>query len=132
MLKKNYASRNPVKNDDDSIDRRKVIHMHREVARRMGLDLSNEIDHINGDKLDNRRENLRSATRSQNKMNSGKPKNNTSGYKGVCWYKRGNKWRAQIGINGKLKHLGYFEDKEEAAKAYKKAAEKYHGEFVRY
>jgi len=107
---------------------RRNILMHRGIAERMGLDLSNEIDHINGDKLDNRRENLRSATRSQNMMNSGKPKNNTSGHKGVSWHR--NKWEARIIINGKKKHLGCFEDKEEAAKAYKEAAEKYFGEFA--
>jgi len=78
-----------------------------------------------------KRKNLRSATRSQNCMNKGKQKNNTSGYKGVCWDNNAKKWRAYIKINGKRKHLGLFEDIEEAVKTYKEAARKYHEEFAR-
>ena len=65
------------------------------------------VDHINGNKLDNRKENLRKCTRSQNFANRKKYTNNTSGYKGVS--KHGNKWQADIQINGKSKYLGIFE-----------------------
>jgi len=107
------------------------IFMHREIAKRMGLDLSNEIDHKDNNGLNNRRENLRTATHAQNNQNKGKSKNNTSGYKGVNWEKRRNKWRARIYFNKNYIHLGYFNDIEEAAKAYEKAAKKYHGKFAR-
>lgn len=89
-----------------------------------------DTDHINGNKLDNRRSNLRIASRSQNLMNRGKTSNNKSGFKGVCWNKYRQKWHAQITKPDKKKHLGYFTDKNEAAKAYNKASLKYHGEFA--
>lgn len=64
-------------------------------------------------------------------MNTGKRADNTSGYKGVTWDKREQKWRARIGKEGKRKHLGYFDTAEEAHEAYKNAAPEYHGEFAR-
>ena len=88
------------------------------------------VDHINGNSLDNRRENLRIATRSQNQHNRTIQKNNTSGYKGVKWSKRSNKWQVAIGINGTRIHLGYYENKHVAAKVYNDAALKYLGEFA--
>ncbi len=91
-----------------------------------------EVDHINRDVMDNRRENLRYVTSSQNGMNRGMMKSNTSGYRGVTWDKKTEKWRARIGLNGKQIWLGYFDDIEEAATAYKKKAlelfEQYLGE----
>jgi len=89
----------------------------------------NQIDHINGKTDDNRWSNLRICTQSQNKANSGKHKNNTSGYKGVCWRKDNKKWTAGICHEGKRFHLGFFDDKEDAAMAYNKAAVELHGEF---
>ena len=89
---------------------------------------TDQIDHINGIKTDNRICNLREATTSQNKMNSSKYKNNTSGYKGVIWYQ--GKWCARIGINSKSIYLGCFTDLEEAAQTYKEAELKYFGEFA--
>ena len=89
------------------------------------------IDHINMDKLDNRKNNLRFCTVSQNGMNRDKDKNNTSGFKGVSWSKNDRKWRARINLKGKEIHLGNFDDKKEAARVYNEAAKKYHGEFAR-
>ena len=88
-------------------------------------------DHINGNKLDNRRKNLRICTRSQNLCNRGKQLNNTSGFKGVSWDKGKKKWEANIQTKGVFKFLGYFEDKIDAAKEYDKAATKYHRNFAK-
>lgn len=90
-----------------------------------------QIDHINGDKDDNRYENLREATRSQNMRNRDKTKRNTSGFKGVHFHSRSSRWRVQIGIGGKLKYVGQFRTIEEAHRAYKEAAAAFHGEFAR-
>lgn len=90
-----------------------------------------DIDHKNCNKKDNRIENLRLATGSQNASNKHMYKNNTSGYKGVTWYERNGKWASKIRINGKLLHLGYFSEKEDAYAAYCMAAPKHHGEFAR-
>jgi hypothetical protein len=89
------------------------------------------IDHINGIKDDNRLSNLREATNAQNLANQGKQRTNTSGHKGVSWDKQRKKWSAKIQINRRTIHLGVFENKEDAAEAYKTAALKYHGEFAR-
>jgi hypothetical protein len=85
-------------------------------------------DHINGDSLDNRRENLRTATRAQNCHNS-KPRPGGSKFKGVS--PRGSSWRATIMANGKRHHLGFFSSEMDAARAYDQAATFYHGEFAR-
>lgn len=87
-----------------------------------------EVDHINNDRLDNRKSNLRGATHLQNSKNKKPGKNNKTGYKGVC-FKR-NRFVAQICVNQKVKHLGYFATPEEAATAYNEAAKTYHGEFA--
>ena len=89
-----------------------------------------DVDHINNNGLDNRLSNLRVCTRSQNKANSRKYKNNKSGYRGVSWDKSKNKWRAQIGIRGKNYRLGRFNDPLEAYSVYKKAAYKAFGTFA--
>ena len=87
------------------------------------------IDHINGCGLDNRRANLRLASVAQNAWNSGK-RNPGSGYKGVWFACDKNLWRAAIVCHGKRIHLGYFNDKCEAARAYDIAAKKYHKDFA--
>ena len=89
------------------------------------------IDHIDGDKLNNNIENLRECTKSQNTYNSKLMCTNTSGYKGVSFIKEIKKYRVNMMINGKQKHLGYFENPIEAAKGYDKAAIEYHGEFAK-
>jgi len=102
------------------------IFMHREV-----LGCKTEVDHKNGDALDNRKQNLRKSTHAQNMCNVGTPSNNTSGFKGVSWGRRENKWRSYITLHGKQKHLGFFPNKEDAAHAYDEAAKILHGEFAR-
>ena len=108
----------------------RVVYMHRVILERMGFKDFESSDHINRNQLDNRRCNLRSVTQRENLHNQGKRSNNTSGYKGVTWAKHATKWRAQMQLNGKYKHIGYFDDKKEAARAYNKAAKKHHGEFA--
>ncbi len=94
---------------------------------------SNEfVDHINGNPLDNRKENLRICTRSENCRNSKLRKDNTSGYKGVWKYKgRKKPWVAEIKLNDKNLKIGYFKTKKEAANAYNKMAIKHFGRFAR-
>lgn len=88
-----------------------------------------EIDHINGNKSDNRWSNLRLATRQQNAMNRGADRTNQSGFKGVSFHKGG--YRAVIRSDGKHKHLGYFESPELASQAYVSASRIEHREFSR-
>ena len=88
-----------------------------------------DVDHIDGNPLNNRKCNLRICTHQQNLMNVAKKKNNTSGFKGVYFNKQLQKFRAQINIDGKRKHLGYFEKAEDAYKVYCEACAKHHGEF---
>ena len=90
-----------------------------------------DIDHVNGNPSDNRIANLREATPSQNGYNKGPHSNNKSGYKGVCWAPREKLWRATINLKTRQIGLGYFQIKEDAAAAYRTAAEKYQGEFAR-
>jgi HNH endonuclease len=89
----------------------------------------NEIDHINGDKADNRIINLRETTRAQSMANIPLPINNTSGMKGVTWHKKCRRWVAQIRVNNQHVYLGSFKSKEEATWIREQAEEKYHGEF---
>ena len=90
-----------------------------------------QIDHKNGIRDDNRWNNLRLATNSQNHANGKLYKNNTSGYKGVIWSKEKKKWRADVRFYGETKFLGYYDNIKSAAEAYKKAAQKYFGNFMR-
>lgn len=87
------------------------------------------VDHINGNTLDNRRENLRCCTHAENMRNRGKSVNNKSGYRGVTFHNRDRKYQAQIKVDNKRLFLGYFETAEEAHFAYSEASKKYHGEF---
>ena len=91
-----------------------------------------EVDHINRDSLDNRKQNLRICTKSQNQMNSGKEQlGRSSHYKGVSLYKRHNKWMSRIKKRRKEYFLGYYENEIDAAKAYDTKAKELFGEFAR-
>lgn len=88
-----------------------------------------QIDHINGDRLDNRIANLRLATASQNCGNTGTSKNNTSGFKGVSWSARARRWVSSIRVAGRRHWLGYFPSREAAAEAYAAADVRLRGAF---
>lgn len=108
-----------------------VILLHRFI-----LDVTSRdeiVDHINGDTLDCRRENMRVCDHNKNAMNKRHNKLNTSGRKGVVWYYYNglNKWMAYIRVNKKLINLGYYENFDDAAKAREEAEERYFGEFNR-
>jgi hypothetical protein len=91
-----------------------------------------QIDHISRNGLDNRVSNLRPATQQQNCMNRTKQRGTTSIYRGVSWYPKHEKWVVHIKINGKQKHLGYFDKDHEhmAAMAYDLQAIEHFGEFA--
>lgn len=106
------------------------IRMHREI---LGLAVgdSHEGEHRNTVSLDNRRANLRQATKAQNMQNMRLRKTNSSGFKGVSWHAQSSKWRAEIRANGQHFSLGLFETQEAAHEAYKAASLLHHGPFGR-
>lgn len=106
--------------------------LHGRIAR-MHTDVfgGNGPDHVNGDGLDNRRENLRAATAAQNQMNRGKFAAAHSRYKGVTWHKRDRRWVARIKLGANRMILGNFISELEAAEAYDRAAITHFGEFAR-
>lgn len=109
--------------------KQKNILLHRMIAGCITGD-GKTVDHKNGNTLDNRKENLRVCTNSENARNQKTPQNNTSGYKGVSITRDGS-WQAQIRLNRKIIYLGRYKTKEDAYIAYCDASKKYHGEFSR-
>ena len=93
--------------------------------------ITDEVDHINLNRTDNRIENLRLADRQVNSYNLPKRSDNTSGFKGVCFDKRKGLWMARIHKDKKPSFIGYYRSKYEAAQAYSECAEKMHGEYRR-
>jgi len=110
---------------------RKTMYLHRAIFLWHHGYQPKVIDHLNGDSLDNRIENLRPATQSQNCANQRLKKNNTSGIKGVQFRKDTKRWTAHVMVNRKNISLGNFDSREEAAKAYEQGSKKYFGEFAR-
>jgi len=105
----------------------KNIHMSRLI---MNAPDDMQVDHINHDKLDNRRSNLRICTGSQNCANTRKHSTNISGIKGVSWDKINNKWVARMSYQRKYINLGRYTNLDDAAEAYANGAKKYFGEFA--
>lgn len=113
--------------------KRKLQLMHRLILSRIlerDLTSKEEVDHVDGNPLNNRRSNLRLANRVQNAANQPKRRNNSSGFKGVSYHRKANKWVARIQIYGKDKYLGLFATAELAHDAYCKAAKEAFGEFA--
>ena len=112
----------------DNAKKKKRLSLHRLI---MNFVNSTDIDHIRGKETrhDNRKLNLRAATRSQNNMNKGLQSNNTSGITGISWFSKTNQWRVYITVNKKFIHIGLFDNFDDAVKARKEAEEKYFGEY---
>lgn len=105
----------------------KTVYLHKLL---FGNPDNTEVDHINGNRLDNQRSNLRLANHAQNNQNKGLRRDSTTGYKGVCLIKSTGLYLAYINAYGKRYYLGNFQDKESAARAYDEAAKKLHGEYA--
>lgn len=106
-----------------SLDKRWYL-AHRLIWRMVVGEWPDQIDHINGDRLDNRIENLRSVSRMENMRNRMLPRNNETGVHGVHWKPRDGVWHAQIGIDGRIQYLGSFATKAEAVEARRVAERK--------
>lgn len=106
---------------------KKYTYMHRLI---MNAPKGIEVDHINHDKFDNQKSNLRLCTRQQNIHNKKPNKNKTSKYKGVRWHKGNKSWQSKISYDGKRYYLGYFNTEAEAAHAYNIKATELFGEFA--
>ncbi|WP_175698488.1 HNH endonuclease [Burkholderia ambifaria] len=124
-----YAVRNAEHPLDPS--KRWKERMHRTIA---GLEFGDTRvpDHINGNKLDNRRANLRVCLQAENMRNAKKRVDNTSGFKGVTYHRASGLWHARIYANCKVVSLGYFQHRENAYEAYRAAAAELHGQFANY
>lgn len=114
-----YAARNRKAEDGPGPN---TVWMHREILGMRGVGL---VDHINQDRLDNRRSNLRPATKRLNALNAKRRRDNSSGAHGVRWHKAARKWTAEIYVRGRSIYLGLFDTIEEAISA-RLAAEEQH------
>lgn len=106
----------------------KAIYMHRLVNKTPKGVFT---DHINRNKLDNRKINLRTVTKSQNQRNVDTQSNSTSGFKGVSYHKLNKRWQTYIKVNGKQIALGSYGDARQAAQVYNNSALKYHGQYAK-
>ena len=125
------SSQGYIRTTDYSTDKNnpKRISMHRLIMGINGMSSKIAVDHINHNKADNRKTNLRIVTNSQNQMNCS-PRKHSSPCTGVSWHKVRQKWIAQIQINKKLKYLGIYDNLEDAIRARKKAEQKYFKEYA--
>ena len=147
ILATNYGSKTEVMLDDDDYEWAKSIGWHidskgyarcsykgkNKFMARLIMKIDDPkifVDHINGNTLDNRKCNLRLASNSQNQANRQRHPTNTSGFRGVYWNKKSNKWQAGIKYLRKSIHLGMFDTPEEAHEAYKKAAFEIYGDYT--
>lgn len=105
-----------------------TIYLHRQV---MGAKKGQEVDHINGNRLDARKKNLRFVTSTQNKWNMRLRKDNRHGCKGLRWREDVKSWRVNVKVEGKEIQIGYFKRKRDAIKARREAEKKYYGEYAR-
>lgn len=108
-------------------------HLHRVIMERVilrSLLKSEEVDHIDGNTLNTKRDNLRIATRSQNQQNRAIGRNNKSGFKGVSWNSNSKAWQVYIRVNGANHYLGLFTDPAIGHQAYLQAAQEAFGEFA--
>jgi hypothetical protein len=113
-------------------NKKKSFHIHRLVALTFIQNPENKkcVDHIDNNKLNNNVNNLRWATITENNRNKVLSSRNTSGVKGVMWLQKRKKWKAQVKIDGKSKHLGYFDNLEDAKKARQNEANRIFGDFT--
>ncbi len=119
-----YAIRgkwNKIKKQND------IIHLHKKI---LITPKNMEVDHINGNRIDNRKNNLRICTHKQNIANQKLQKRSKSGYKGVSYYKNYDKWEAYVCTDNKKYRIGYFSIKKEAALAYNKKAKELFGKYA--
>lgn len=125
-----YASRK-VKHIDGTPGKMMHVYMHRVL---LGLKYGERksVDHRNGNKLDNRLENIRACSQAENCKNTRMRSTNTSGFKGVSWIESRGKWQATIAANGKSIYLGRYKTPEEAHEKYVAAAKELHGEFANF
>lgn len=120
-----YVARNPARSGGHRRGAKVLLHV--EIVRPPAGLL---VDHVSGDRLDCRRENLRLATTLENGRNR-RAHGGTSRFKGVCWNKASEKWQADIRVSGRKIYLGLHENEEDAARAYDAAARQHFGEFAR-
>jgi len=118
-----YAKRHAV----DKYNRKRIIGMHEQI---MGYVSGLVCDHIDGNGLNNQRNNLRHVTHHQNTMNA-QSKRGRSNYKGVHWQSREKRWSSKIKMNYKAIWIGYFDNEEDAARAYDVKAKELFGEYAR-
>ncbi len=122
-----YAARRIYLGNGAKNPKQKTIRMHRLL---MNAKKKQEVDHINGNGLDNRKSDLRLCTHSENARNRRLRLGGSSLYKGVYWHKSRKKWQSQIVFNYQIKYLGRYDNEIEAAKAYDYAAKELFGEFA--